>query len=746
MKRFFIIAAALTVSALRVHATDYYVATNGNDGGTGSRDEPFATLQRAADAMQQGDTCWISSGTYRETVTLKGKNNLTFQALPGEVVTLSGTDPLAGEWRNFKKNIYEIEVAKPVSQVFVDGAPMTYARWPNANFQARWSPSFWKANNSPYGSVTDPDLAKSGIDWTGAILTLNTRPTWNKYTAIVKSHKENDDTLQYVHDKLWSFPGGKHHGYFLCGKLEALDAPEEWYYDRQAGKFYLCFPGGAEPKGHSVEVKVRDYGFIAEQSDHVTLKGLHFFATTFLFRECDNTLVDGCHICFPNVAYLLTELDRNSKPTVSTTLIGHHNTVRNSSVAYSPTHGLRMLGSHALVENNLIYDCNQIGSLAYAPLWMGNLEDNVTWEGALKYEGRLKESVTGSVVGSTETVRAKTGDEPDRAQPAGKCVIRNNTLFKSGNIVLAFYEQPDYSVTYNHVYDGGCFVHDVSLIYTTLPQIRGSVIAYNWVHGCPNLAIRGDDQSRGITYHHNVTWDGKGGHIIVKGEDNAVYNNTTLTGTAENRGLNIQTMPEPNKPHYRKLWPLLKEQNARTPVANNLACTITDTRSFKEMKVAFPPTDRRMANNMVTLDIKSLLQDPDNFDFRPKAGSPLIDAGRAIPGITDGFVGKAPDIGAYEFGGPLWKPGHQNTLRVSEPDADGAIRVALAMPPTDTVSVSITAEHKETVFASIRFHEKNWMIPQQVVLPGNGRYLITAESKEIKPIPQKTIQVKESRR
>jgi hypothetical protein len=60
---------------------------------------------------------------------------------------------------------------------------MTYARWPNATFKDRWSPSFWKANNSPYGSVMDPAFAKSGIDWTGAILTLNTQPTWNHVSA-----------------------------------------------------------------------------------------------------------------------------------------------------------------------------------------------------------------------------------------------------------------------------------------------------------------------------------------------------------------------------------------------------------------------------------------------------------------------------------------------------------------------------------------------------------------------------------
>jgi len=44
-------------------------------------------------------------------------------------------------------------------------------------------------------------------------------------------------------------------------------------------------------------------------------------------------------------------------------------------------------------------------------------------------------------------------------------------------------------------------------------------------------------------------------------------------------------------------------------------------------------------------------------DFRPKAGSPLVDAGVVIDGITDGWEGEAPDLGAYEFGGQHWTPG-----------------------------------------------------------------------------------------
>ncbi|MHC4116947.1 MAG: right-handed parallel beta-helix repeat-containing protein [Planctomycetota bacterium] len=40
-------------------------------------------------------------------------------------------------------------------------------------------------------------------------------------------------------------------------------------------------------------------------------------------------------------------------------------------------------------------------------------------------------------------------------------------------------------------------------------------------------------------------------------------------------------------------------------------------------------------------------------DFRPARGSAVIDAGLAIPGINDGYTGRAPDLGAYEAGQQL---------------------------------------------------------------------------------------------
>jgi hypothetical protein len=55
------------------------------------------------------------------------------------------------------------------------------------------------------------------------------------------------------------------------------------------------------------------------------------------------------------------------------------------------------------------------------------------------------------------------------------------------------------------------------------------------------------------------------------------------------------------------------------------------------------------------LDAKDLaivqrLYKAEDFDFRLKPGSTAVDRGIAIPNVTDGFAGKAPDLGALEIG------------------------------------------------------------------------------------------------
>jgi hypothetical protein len=62
--------------------------------------------------------------------------------------------------------------------------------------------------------------------------------------------------------------------------------------------------------------------------------------------------------------------------------------------------------------------------------------------------------------------------------------------------------------------------------------------------------------------------------------------------------------------------------------------------------------------NVPRLDAKDLrsvqkLYKAEDLDFRLKPGSAAVDRGTALPNVTDGFGGRAPDLGALEVGQQL---------------------------------------------------------------------------------------------
>ena len=98
MKTFSILAAALCCAG--ANAAEYFVATDGCDAADGSAAKPWRTIQRAADAVQAGDTVTIRGGVYREWVkpANAGRKDapITYQAAKGEKVVVTGADPVKG--------------------------------------------------------------------------------------------------------------------------------------------------------------------------------------------------------------------------------------------------------------------------------------------------------------------------------------------------------------------------------------------------------------------------------------------------------------------------------------------------------------------------------------------------------------------------------------------------------------------------------------------------------------------------
>ncbi len=56
---------------------------------------------------------------------------------------------------------------------------------------------------------------------------------------------------------------------------------------------------------------------------------------------------------------------------------------------------------------------------------------------------------------------------------------------------------------------------------------------------------------------------------------------------------------------------------------------------------------------MPDLEDPTRLYDPEAVDLRLRRGAAAVDAGTVLPNINDGYAGRAPDLGAYEYGQDL---------------------------------------------------------------------------------------------
>lgn len=681
------------------HGDIYHVSPNGNDSNPGTNARPFGTIQKAADIIKAGDTCYIHQGVYRETVRLrksgaKGRP-IRFIAAHGEVAVLSGTEPIQSNWSVYRGKIYKTSVAHVFDQLFVDGQLMIEARWPNMRFDQRFDKQAWATagKGSKYGTIVDPALAETGINWTGAVATLNVG-SWQTWRRSVHNHHAGSDRFIYDQDLSLRLESKRRwegfDRYFLSGKLEALDSPTEWFLDYSSRMLYLWTPDGTDPSDHVIEGKSRGYAFIAKEVNHVVLSGLHFFATTFKLEQTESCLIDNTHLLFATCVKEpfgatkrgIVSPDEpkgwssrrwfGETSIVTPTFIGgKNNKVSDCSIRYANGPAITLEGTNNTVENCLIHD--------------------VDWYG-------LDTGFGVDMLGS----RAST--------------IRSCTIFNIGSSEgIRLSNQGASVVEYNYIHHGGLCQSDGALVQAATPGVAGTVIRYNWIHdhnafNWGGNGIRGDDRTRGLIVHHNVVWNCRHKGIITKGDSNKVYSNTALSNPEVD--ILVPRHPLPGKVNELSL------QNLHSETINNCASVICGTYLFERKQE--PPPGKVDSNYSGP---NPMLQDPANLDFRPRGNSPLTDSGRLIPQITDGYRAKAPDIGAYEFGRPRWLPGCRNGLWLSAPQkqADGtlAIGIALRMPPTEPVSLAVTSSSPNVgpnTLGTPRFTPDNWMHVQAITL------------------------------
>ena len=115
--------------------------------------------------------------------------------------------------------------------------------------------------------------------------------------------------------------------------------------------------------------------------------------------------------------------------------------------------------------------------------------------------------------------------------------------------------------------------------------------------------------------------------------------------------------------------PLFAWAAPATPASSFDAKTPRPVQSFTDLKTYSERTGQDRHSRMIDWSIfrkasppaqgdPTRLYRPEDYDFTLAAGAAAIDAGTVLPGVTDGFTGKAPDLGALEAGraGPAYGP------------------------------------------------------------------------------------------
>ena len=413
----------------------YYVAANGNDGNPGTKEAPFATFEKARDAVREQIqkglrapiTVTIREGVYYTGNIVLTKNDSGTEAFPityeaeGNVVLNGGMmlcadmfEALTEEEKSrlhgdakekviradLKKlglsrrdwgemcvtgshhtgDRYDDAVLSPMwCELFANGIRQTVARYPNEGFlyteepiregagkesniegtiRYRYTPEEWENVRNPISDIyrLDPDTARRASSWKSLNdVWMFGYPAWNwadMSTPIVSI----DEKTCAMETKMVSLYGMKKHApYYFYNVFEELDAPGEWYLDRESGFLYWYPPSPLADAEIMLSLLTESILTMKEVS-YVTLKGITFTGT-----RADALTLSGNHLTVRNC--VIKNVAGNAM-----VIHGDHNLVCGCEICHVGQCGVKIRGgdrtvlmpSYNILENNHVHHFAEI--------------------------------------------------------------------------------------------------------------------------------------------------------------------------------------------------------------------------------------------------------------------------------------------------------------------------------------------------------------------------------------------------
>ena len=226
----------------------FTVSPSGKDTNPGTKQAPFATLEKARDVLRTIGPAFerritLRGGTYflTEPLVLTSKDgSANWTAAPGETVVISGGRLLTG-WKKGDDGVWTTQVPDGLrfNQLFIDGNRRTRARTPNEG-------SFHTVD----GEITIDKPAKLKFKagdikpaWGGGDVEVIALQKWAELRMPMTA-VDPDARIATLSGNCATWIIEKNARYWVENSLEMLDAPGEWYLDKKTGVLtYWPLPG-----------------------------------------------------------------------------------------------------------------------------------------------------------------------------------------------------------------------------------------------------------------------------------------------------------------------------------------------------------------------------------------------------------------------------------------------------------------------------------------------------------------------
>ncbi|WP_297086551.1 T9SS type A sorting domain-containing protein [uncultured Draconibacterium sp.] len=623
----------IVLFTFQLHAKNYFVSKSGSDENAGTQEAPFLTIAKASSLLVAGDTCFIMAGTYREEVKplQNGEpgNPIVYTSFQNELVLISATEVL-NSWQVHQGDIYKASykmILGDKNRVFCGGEAMDWARYPNNSDNDRYTVEGAEVSGGSASTIESSHL--DGTDWTGGYVWYLGAHSGASWTRKITASQAGKITFTAVDISKWPFSThnptvwreneGNHRGqFFVFGKLEALDKEQEWYYDQTSETVYFQAPGNVDPTSLEVEVTQRERTFDFNSKNYIHVVGLNAFGGKAEITGTDCEIRD---CTFKNCLQVLDDLNNTS-----------------AQVGNAPVH---VRAARTLIHNNVIDGSSLNGIFIQG------------WNGVTEV------TISNNLIKNCNTVGIHAS--PLRSAATNSKFI-SNTIQTSGRDGI-YCGGTGCEIAYNDVSDVMRINNDGGLFYVVgNANDKNNEVHHNWFHDSwgPSYAdgrcagIYLDNHSKGYSVHHNVVWNITWAGIQINWDNwnIDIYNNSIYNIGGDEDGVMGR-------------W------------ANGFTIDDLVIKNNYGSQGEWIGTDISTTTNIISAG--SPFRSVANHDFRPAAGSALIDGGEVISGITDGYQGTAPDIGAYEDGLTPWIPG-VNSQMGGEPDTPVGIRSNIDNP------------------------------------------------------------------